>query len=68
MPKFVTRKCKGCNRDISHKHPNAKFHNRQCKDAYWNSVNPRGIGSFENRLNWEMSNEPFSNEEHYASK
>jgi len=36
------RKCKGCNKDISHKHPNAKFHSKKCKDKYWNMVNPRG--------------------------
>ena len=38
------RTCKGCSKDISHKHPNAKFHSQQCKDVYWNTVNPRGLG------------------------
>ena len=41
----VTRTCKGCGIDISHKHPNAKFHSPKCKDRYWNEVNPRGIGA-----------------------
>lgn len=36
------RKCKGCSIDISHKHPNAKFHSNKCKDNYWNRENPRG--------------------------
>jgi hypothetical protein len=30
-------------KDISHKHPNAKFHNKKCKDNFWNRENPRGI-------------------------
>lgn len=38
------RVCKGCSRDIAHKHPNAKFHSPRCKDRYWNRVNPRGLG------------------------
>lgn len=38
------RKCKGCGCDISHKHPNAKFHSSKCKDRFWNKVNPRGYG------------------------
>ena len=33
---MAKRKCKGCGVDISHKHPNAKFHSRLCKDRYWN--------------------------------
>jgi len=40
----MSRICKGCSVDISHKHPNAKFHNSSCKDGYWNRVNPRGLG------------------------
>lgn len=38
------RNCKGCNRGINHKHPNAKFCSTSCKDDYWNDVNPRGYG------------------------
>jgi hypothetical protein len=37
------RKCKGCNKDISHKHPNAKFCKSRCKDKFWNTINPRGM-------------------------
>lgn len=37
------RRCQGCNVDISHKHPNAKFHSKKCKDKHWNRVNPRGM-------------------------
>jgi predicted RNA-binding Zn-ribbon protein involved in translation (DUF1610 family) len=45
LPKKNSKRiCKGCNRDISHKHSNAKFHSPQCKDNYWNSLNPRGYG------------------------
>ena len=40
----MARRCKGCNRDISHKHPNAKFHSQICKDNYHNYYNPRGYG------------------------
>ena len=43
---MAKRICKGCSADISHKHPNAKFHNQQCKDLYWNTVNPRGQGEY----------------------
>ena len=38
------KKCKGCDKDISHKHPNAKFCKSKCKDNYWNRENPRGLG------------------------
>ncbi len=38
------RRCKHCDKDISHKHPNAKFCNSHCKDKYHNTHNPRGIG------------------------
>lgn len=62
------RKCKGCSRSIAHKHVNAKFCGHRCKDRYWNAVNPRGYGSLENMVERELSNGPFSNEEHYASK
>ncbi len=65
---MMERKCKGCQRDISHKHQNAKFHNAQCKDKYWNAVNPRGYGSLESAVACDLYNEPFSNEEHYSSK
>ena len=34
----MSRKCKNCGRDISHKHPNAKFHSTKCKDKYWNYI------------------------------
>lgn len=44
MTRSTKHFCKGCSCDISHKHPNAKFHNQRCKDAYWNRVNPRGLG------------------------
>ena len=39
----MKRKCKGCGRDISHKHPNAKFCSPRCKDKFHNWNNPRGI-------------------------
>jgi hypothetical protein len=65
---MAQRKCKGCPRDISHKHPNAKFHSLACKDRYWNAINPRGYGLLESAVAWDLSNEPFSNEEHYSSK
>jgi hypothetical protein len=38
----MKKKCKGCSKDISKKHPNAKFCTTRCKDTYWNMVNPRG--------------------------
>ncbi|WP_435008057.1 hypothetical protein P12x_005326 [Tundrisphaera lichenicola] len=38
------RRCKGCQCSISHKHVNARFCTAQCKDAYWNAINPRGYG------------------------
>lgn len=44
------RKCKGCPKDISHKHPNAKFCGQRCKDNYWNRENPRGLGLELNNL------------------
>lgn len=47
------RKCKGCGCAINHKHPNARFHNQQCKDDYWNKVNPRGYGSEQNDVEHE---------------
>lgn len=64
------RKCKGCSKDISHKHPNAKFHSKECKDRYWNRVNPRGYGVYDlqDAVEFELSNEPFSNEEHDCNK
>jgi len=40
----MSRICKGCRTSIRHKHPNAKFCGRRCKDRYWNRVNPRGYG------------------------
>ena len=64
----MKRKCKGCSMDISHKHPNAKFHSLKCKDRWHNIVNPRGYGLRESAVEWDLSNEHFSNEEHYASK
>lgn len=44
MIKMTKRECKECTIDISHMHPNAKFHSTACKDSYWNRVNPRGYG------------------------
>ncbi len=38
------RKCKGCPKDISTKHKNAKFCSPGCKDRYHNRTNPRGWG------------------------
>lgn len=64
----MSRKCKNCKRDISHKHPNAKSCSQRCKDRYWNRVNPRGYGSTEYMVNKDLDNEPFSNEDHYSSK
>lgn len=43
----MARKCKGCRKDISTKHPNAKFCTQRCKDKYWNRVNPRGLGVYQ---------------------
>lgn len=46
----MKRTCKGCNKDISHKHPNAKFHSLRCKDRYHNTHNPRGYGLQDDRF------------------
>jgi len=36
------RPCKGCTADITHKHSNAKFCTKKCKDLFHNWNNPRG--------------------------
>ena len=36
--------CKQCEKDITRKHPNAKFCGLKCKDRYHNTHNPRGYG------------------------
>lgn len=41
----MPRRCKGCNKCIEYKHPNAKFCKTKCKDRYWNLANPRGYGA-----------------------
>lgn len=42
------KKCLNCGRDISNKHPNAKFCSNKgrgnCKDKFHNRANPRGYG------------------------
>ena len=35
---------KNCHKDISHKHPNAKFCKDRCRFRYHNRTNPRGFG------------------------
>lgn len=35
------RKCAECQRDISHKHPNARFCRTRCKDRHHNRQDPR---------------------------
>lgn len=51
----LNRICKQCQKDISHKHPNAKFCSSQCKDRYHNIHNPRGLGVFmgSDRIPWD---------------
>lgn len=42
--KATGRQCKGCGRCLDHKHINARFCGKICKDDYWNRENPRGYG------------------------
>jgi len=42
LKEIIMRKCKLCSKSIEHKHVNAKFCNKKCKDNFHNITNPRG--------------------------
>lgn len=66
------RTCKGCNADISHRHPNCKFHSNRCKDNYHNYKNPNRQ-TYSSKKNYKYNNEEFSahdfsNEDYFLNK
>lgn len=54
------RKCKGCSKDISHRHKNCKFHSQLCKDTFHNKMNPRGYSLLVRPTRHEQDDETFS--------
>lgn len=57
----MTRKCPNCGAKITG-HPNKKFCNSRCKDAYHNRTNPRGYGRYEPKERDWYEPHPFSSE------
>jgi len=60
------KKCLNCRKDISHKHPNAKFCRNKgrgnCKDKFHNRTNPRGIAAERDEFDIEDTYHPMSSE------